>query len=609
MAHNNIWDDAEITTGQRSIKDGSRYNRYFPSSDQKDTVVVKNGSVEDTVALMKRVAWTYKDDTKQIASVLNRTNLEETCRAIWQFMYHHLQYKLDQEGLEQLRRPARSWQDRTSGVDCDCMSLFASSILTNLKIPHSFRITKYSKPSWQHVYVVVPTPNSSDSYITVDGVLGKFNYEKPYSLKMDYPMDLNGINIAVLSGVDDNKSVQSSDLIYSNAIMGTSLLGIAGTEDLSGGNDAALDAATYQYLLHTRAVAAANPMMLVAAGDKNPAAFLEMLDYAIKHWHTPGRNAALGVLAANEEEMNRLNGYSEDWMQGMDEDVLRGDDDLFGIDPIEGLGFGFGNLGRAKKEKKPGKKGFFKKVGGAIKNHIVRMNPLTIAARNGFLLALKLNIGKMSEKIKWGYATPEQARAKGISPVMVQRAKNAISKIEKLFVKLGGKTDNLRKAVLKSRHGKLSGLGYADLMQGLGDALGVAPLAAGLAAAIPVITAVLKILKDSGLVKKGEKQSMQPSDDETPTLPQEEASTNVFDTAASTPATIPAETVEGLGLGSTGTAIKDFITNNPVIATAGAAIVAFGLYKVFVPDSPTRAPAKPKALAGFQHAPKKFVLK
>ena len=64
------------------------------------------------------------------------------------------QYKLDKKGLEQLRRPARTWADRKSGVDCDCMSIFASSILTNLQIPHKFRITKYSQDSWQHVYVI-----------------------------------------------------------------------------------------------------------------------------------------------------------------------------------------------------------------------------------------------------------------------------------------------------------------------------------------------------------------------------------------------------------------------------------------------------------------------
>ena len=101
----------------------------------------------------------------------------------------------------------------------------------------------------------------------------------------------------------------------------------------------------------------------------------------------------------------------------LSDDELYGDDDiLFGDD--EGLG-------RAKKPKpakpskaakkattpKPKQKGFFKKVGNGLKKvgkGIVRFNPATIAARNGFLLALKTNVGKMSERLKWAYATPQQ---------------------------------------------------------------------------------------------------------------------------------------------------------------------------------------------------------
>ena len=587
MASNRLWDDAEISTGQRPIRDGDMFKNYFPPSDFRDTVVIRNGSVKNTVDLMKKVVWKYKNDTAKLAGILKRPTKLETCRAIWQFVYDFIQYKLDTPGLEELRRPARSWDERKTGVDCDCMSIFCSTILTNLQIRHSFRITKYSKPSWQHVYVVIP---DVVGYITLDGVLGRFNYEKPYSQKKDYEMNLTGIDIAVLSGVEDGASQNESDRIYSNAIMGTELLAAPNQEMLTGSNDPALDAATYNYLLHTRAVAAANPMILVAAGERNPAGFVQMLDYAISHWHTPQRKTALGILSGNEDEMNRKSGFTE-LVGGVDDVLLQGDDDLLGFD----------GLGKAKN----GKKGFFKKIGSAIKNHIVRMNPLTIAARNGFLLALKLNIGKISEKIKWGYATPEQAAAKGISPTVVERAKNAIAKIEKLFVKIGGKSDNLRKAVLKSKKGKLSGIG---LIEGLGEALGVAPVAAAVAAAVPIITAVLKIIKDSGLVKPGEKQSMQPSEDETPETPQEGAESNVFDSAAE-PAPEAQEQVEGLGSFST---VQDFITNNPMIATAGAAALAYGLYTILSPSH--SASGKRKAsLAGpgkiRKKPPKKFTLK
>ena len=149
-----------ITTGYRPIKNGDQYSRYFPKPGNEDRVIVEDGTVEDTVDLMKKVVWKYIDDTKEISPRLKSISNRQTCQNIWEFLYHHIQYKLDERGLEQLRRPARSWVERETGIDCDCFSIFCSSILTNLQIPHKFRITKYDSPSYQHVYVVIPEGGS-----------------------------------------------------------------------------------------------------------------------------------------------------------------------------------------------------------------------------------------------------------------------------------------------------------------------------------------------------------------------------------------------------------------------------------------------------------------
>ena len=205
-----------IVSGKRTIRDGSRFNPYFPPPDERDRVIIHDGEVTDTVELMEKVVWKYLDDTKRIAPLLQRSSTIDTCNAIWEFIYKFIQYRLDKRGLEQLRRPARSWAERNEGVDCDCMSIFASSILTNLQIPHSFRITRYSADTWQHVYVIVPLEDSQ-RYCIIDAVVSKFNYEKPYSDKMDYTMNLQGINVAVLSGVPGND--------HFDAVMATSLTG------------------------------------------------------------------------------------------------------------------------------------------------------------------------------------------------------------------------------------------------------------------------------------------------------------------------------------------------------------------------------------------------
>jgi hypothetical protein len=222
----------------------------------------------------------------------------QTCQNIWDFLYHHIQYKLDKRGLEQLRRPARSWADRQEGIDCDCFSIFASSILTNLQIPHAFRITKYGGDHFQHVYVVVPNDTGN---IIIDPVLSRFNYEKPFSEHKDFDMNLSGIDVAVLSGHDD----ELSDV----------LLGFPDFDELGNASEEEQLDAMYRYLVSTRNAVAANPNHISHIED--PQAFIKMLDYAIQYWYTDKRDEALEVLAQNEEKLNLKNGFSgyeaNDW--------------------------------------------------------------------------------------------------------------------------------------------------------------------------------------------------------------------------------------------------------------------------------------------------------
>lgn len=496
-----------ITSGYRTIRDGADYNKFFTSPDGTDRVI-RDGDVFETVDLMKRVVWKYIDDTKRIAPYLKGSTLKDTCQNIWNFLYHHVQYKLDERGLEQLRRPNRSWAERKTGIDCDCFSIFVSSILTNLQIPHSFRITKYEKDSFQHVYVVVPITGSANEYI-IDCVLSKFNYEKPYTAKKDFPMSLDKINIAVLSGFTPDVM----DIV-------NGLDGLDDMELLGADAETIRSRAVYEHLVKTRNLIAQKPH-LIAQVDYPPA-FLQMLDYAIANWNSPNRTAALENLARNEDVLNRLNG-----MDGMPDDTeLDGTDDLWGF--VDGLSLGEidEELGKASRkarkakrkakraERKKNKKGFFRKVGQAVKKGaqkavkaIVRFNPLSIAARNGFLLFLKLNIKKVASRLKWAYATQQQAAAKGVSTQQWEKSKKALSKIEKLFAdKLQGKKSALKNAILKGKAGGLNGFDGDEEVDIRG--LGVAP-AAALAAAAPVIAAAMKIMKETGLMRNDEAQNVE----------------------------------------------------------------------------------------------------
>jgi hypothetical protein len=317
-----------ITSGYRPIQNGKQFEQFFGIPDDRDKIIIKDGEVDDTVELMKKVVWKYLDDTKKIAAYLKGKNTGETCNNIWNLLYNHIQYKLDKKGLEQVRRPNRSWAERESGIDCDCFSVFVSSILTNLQIPHKFRITKYDTDSFQHVYVIVPKENGNGEYI-IDCVLSRFNYEKPYKEKKDFTMSLNGINVAVLSGITPNVMDLVNDL--------------EGLDNLGAENEQERLQSIYAHLVKTRNMVAGKPHLIQDVDY--PPAFLKMLDYAIANWNTNNRDKAIAILAQNEDALNKhfqMEGIPENSdLEGLDNDW----DELDDMTNDEIMGY----LGKSKK--------------------------------------------------------------------------------------------------------------------------------------------------------------------------------------------------------------------------------------------------------------------
>ncbi|MGB5930088.1 MAG: transglutaminase-like domain-containing protein [Cyclobacteriaceae bacterium] len=198
---------------KRNIQSGLAFDKLLPKSIKQDKVIRKEGKarLHHTINLIKQIVPETTGDTHLLANYLRGENIEDTCRNVWEFVYNHIQYQRDKTGIEQVRRPSRSWADRKQGVDCDCYTVFISSILTNLKIPHKVRITKYGgKQYYQHIYPIVPI--NQNSFITLDCVTDQFNYEVPYSEAKDFPMD-DRSPVGEINGICDVSGVDSADLL------------------------------------------------------------------------------------------------------------------------------------------------------------------------------------------------------------------------------------------------------------------------------------------------------------------------------------------------------------------------------------------------------------
>jgi hypothetical protein len=160
-------------TRKRNIRSGNEWDHLFPKPENDTATIRSNANVHHTVEFIPKVVQSTLDQTKEISKLLKASSTYETCRNIWHFVYGHINYKKDEDGFEQIRSPSRAWHDRKRGVDCDCYTVFISSILTNLSIPHRLRITKYYRDYFQHIYPVVPF---NGRMITIDCVTDKFDY-------------------------------------------------------------------------------------------------------------------------------------------------------------------------------------------------------------------------------------------------------------------------------------------------------------------------------------------------------------------------------------------------------------------------------------------------
>lgn len=214
-----------IKYGVRPIQDGKKYEKYFDVSLLKndDKINFEHKSVQDTLKYMELLANKYKDDTAKITKILKGKTLRETLFNIHRFIVENIQYSKDAKTLEQVCRPLRLWVDRDGSkghTDCDCMSVFISSILVNLKIPHAYRMAGYNGGEFQHVYVIVYDKKHPKGYYTVDGVVHDFDIEVAFSKNEDKKVNMA---IQILDGIPENTGQQVEEKqIFTGHLFGIS---------------------------------------------------------------------------------------------------------------------------------------------------------------------------------------------------------------------------------------------------------------------------------------------------------------------------------------------------------------------------------------------------
>lgn len=131
----------------------------------------------------------FKDQPMELVSQLQGLSVDEACRAIFAYLAEHVRYKLDPEGKQYIKSPARLLKDGNG--DCKSLTMFLCCCLHCLRIDHIFRFVNFDGGrQYSHVYAVAIDERGNE--IVLDACetdnLGfpVYNYARPFAKKRDF---------------------------------------------------------------------------------------------------------------------------------------------------------------------------------------------------------------------------------------------------------------------------------------------------------------------------------------------------------------------------------------------------------------------------------------
>lgn len=545
----------------------------IPQPTYRDITIVEDASVDDTLRYMKEIAFTTHLDVKELADELKGESDYESCNNIWNWVKANIKYKYDKQDIEEIRTPRRTYHERTGDCDCMTLFISALLYNLNIPHKYKI-VAWRGKGNWAHIYPIaqingrdvaidcIPESKKFDSEINHSdfmklNVLAGFDSAENTTIgeamevetvlngyddlsdDEEHPISLNGYEEAGY-GETPEKTLTGEQMASLNDIEALSALkdahgaiqkesALAGYFDdedkntLSGLITDWCDLSREDKIIKLRNLRDGLNQFTSQYEDRktngceaknNLKEFYNALAGQLEYSKELERIDSLPFVASQEDgNIHDLQGYVESSLEGADYD------DAQMMIAQSGELSGLGLFRRKKKSAtttaKP-KKGLRKlasKVRDGLKkvvNTVVRYNPATISIRNGILAAMKINAFKIGSRMSYGYLTPEQAQAKGLDLTEHAKIVKEVQNLENDFVKIGGKRENLKKAILSSHKAKEV---FKNVNTGLVNGLGSAA-AAALSSALPFIKKLASKLKSINFKKLFAKSKIKPTGDE-----------------------------------------------------------------------------------------------
>ena len=139
-------------------------------ADGKKTILKKDG---DTIDIVKACVSVYAQNWRQVEEIksqfASKTLFETLCK-LSDFLRRNISYKIDPQGEQWIKTPARFIADGTG--DCKSYSIFQMSVLTALGYECGFRFVSYRENGdYSHVYTIAKDENGELVPLDVVGII------------------------------------------------------------------------------------------------------------------------------------------------------------------------------------------------------------------------------------------------------------------------------------------------------------------------------------------------------------------------------------------------------------------------------------------------------
>lgn len=143
----------------------------------------------DVIACELKCYELWKNQPMELVRDLHGCTIDEKCEAVFAYLTSRVEYRLDDDGSQFIKSPARLLADGCG--DCKSLTMFIACCLHCLGIEHIIRFVNYDGgKQYTHVYPVAIDENGCEIALDacekdIDGVI-LYDYARPYKKRKDY---------------------------------------------------------------------------------------------------------------------------------------------------------------------------------------------------------------------------------------------------------------------------------------------------------------------------------------------------------------------------------------------------------------------------------------